>query len=109
MVTINVPNNRLRGIFLAGFSISPAINVTLFHASLLNKEPTMARPSAVTTPHPEIASQPEPSTPFFASIYVEAHQASVQLFLKKSNCEAKYNPQIIKPNNANNFANVNMR
>ena len=44
MVTIPVPSNKLRGIFFCGSLISPAIKVTLFHASLLNREPIMAVP-----------------------------------------------------------------
>jgi hypothetical protein len=42
MVTIKVPRNKLSPIFLFGFFISPAMNVTLFHASLLKIEPTIA-------------------------------------------------------------------
>ena len=41
MVTISVPKNKLRPILRCGFLISPAIKVTLFHASLLKIEPTI--------------------------------------------------------------------
>src|SRR5437763_15375463 len=47
MVTINVPRNKLSPIFLFGFFISPAIKVTLFHASLLKIDPTIAMASAM--------------------------------------------------------------
>ena len=45
-----VPKNRLSGMLRLGCSISPAINVTLFHASLANNEPTNPAPKAATPP-----------------------------------------------------------
>jgi hypothetical protein len=46
-VTIKVPRNKLRGIFFFGSLISPAIKVTLFHASLENKEFMIVAPAAL--------------------------------------------------------------
>src|SRR5580765_4167613 len=46
IVTISVPRNKLSPIFRCGFLISPAMNVTLFHASLLKMEPTIALATA---------------------------------------------------------------
>ena len=43
--------------FFLGFSISPAIKVTLFHASELNKLPSKAVPKAKITAIPVMASQ----------------------------------------------------
>src|SRR5687767_1417239 len=61
--TIKVPRNKLNPIFLFGFLISPAIKVTLFHASLLNTEPTMdaaIAPRAATPTTAEIFTCPSP-------------------------------------------------
>jgi hypothetical protein len=51
-----VPKNKLRPIFLFGLRISPAMKVTLFHASLLKIEPTMAAaiaPNAIAVVYEE--------------------------------------------------------
>ena len=67
MVTIEVPINKLKGIFFLGFLISPAINVTLFQASLEKMEPIIAVPKASISAIPvmgEIDSVQFPPTPF---------------------------------------------
>ena len=64
---MEVPINKLNGIFFFGFLISPAIKVTLFHASLENIDPIMAVPRARIKAIPvmgEIDSVQFPPTPF---------------------------------------------
>ena len=57
MVTINVPRNKLNPIFFFGFFISPAINVTLFQASLLKIDPTIDAAMAPNNAAPPIPVQ----------------------------------------------------
>ncbi|MNY35383.1 hypothetical protein D3C86_1697820 [compost metagenome] len=70
IVTINVPKNNERGKFLSGFRISPAINVTLFHASeekselIMVVERTIIKPTVVRG----TASSHEPSAAFFVEV-----------------------------------------
>ena len=52
IVTINVPKNKLRGIFFCGFFISPAMNVTLFHASEEKRELMIVAPNAPSSAKP---------------------------------------------------------
>jgi hypothetical protein len=57
MVTIKVPRNKLKPTLRFGFLISPAMKVTPFHASLENKEPTIAAAIPEIKATPLIGSQ----------------------------------------------------
>src|SRR6059058_5435233 len=107
MVTINVPRNKLNPMFLFGFFISPAIKVTLFHASLLKIDPTIALAIAPIIAIPITGFQVIISVPFdvvWSDDFIVLH-ASVQLLLHISALAAT-KPKSIKPNNASNFAEV---
>ncbi len=90
MVTIKVPRKRLMTILRLGFSISPSMNVTLFHASLLNMEPTMLAAIAPNIPAPITPSTPPPALNFFIS------NAPVQFALHTSGLKNMM-PAIINP------------
>ena len=51
-------NNIARGRFFPGSRISPAVNVTLFHADCANSGPTIARPSIISSAS---TSKPSPA------------------------------------------------
>src|SRR5678816_3365241 len=93
MVTIKVPKKRLKPIFRFGFFISPAINVTLFHASLLKIDPTM---EAATAPSMAIGKYsfivPSDEMPFRS-------QAFVQFVLQVPAFDPSKKPKTIRPNN----------
>src|SRR5688572_21931223 len=106
MVTINVPRNKLNPIFRCGFLTSPAIKVTLFHASELKILPTIAD-----------AIAPKAATPIKGVHELEVLegsireaccfivQASVQLASQIAPFAAK-KPKMIKPKSASSFAVV---
>ena len=48
-----VPKNKLLGMFFFGSFISPAINVTLFHASDENNELMIVAPNAPINANPD--------------------------------------------------------
>src|SRR4051812_37362099 len=99
MVTISVPMNKLRPILRFGFFISPAIKVTLFHASLLKTDPTMAAAMPPINAAPAIGLTAKPAAGLQASfreVLVEA-QASVQFADQTSGLNI-INPAMIKPN-----------
>src|SRR3954465_9518140 len=88
-----VPRNRLNPTFRFGFLISPAIKVTPTHASLENKDPTIAAEIPVSKAEPPIGIQ----DPFSVSNALEPH-ALVQLAFQISALAAKMNPKTINPN-----------
>ena len=100
MVTISVPRNKLNPIFLFGFLTSPAMKVTLFHASLLNIEPTMA---AATAPRAAamVSDSNVPSGLSFCILH-----AFCQLDVHISGFMT-INPKIIRPKRLNNLVRVN--
>src|SRR5690349_10600148 len=107
MVTINVPRKRLSPIFLLGFFISPAINVTLFHASLLKIEPTIAAaipPNKAVPAMGVIAKPAEGLQASFKDVIVDC-QAFVQFACHTSGLNMM-NPAMISPNSDNNFVEV---
>ena len=91
-VTINVPKKRLNPILRFGFLISPAIKVTLFHASLLNIEPTI-----------EAAIAPKMATPKIGAVLLSdaivfISHALAQLASQILAFDANRKPNPIKPN-----------
>src|ERR1017187_8141065 len=99
MVTIRVPRKRERPIFFCGFFISPAMKVTLFHASLLKTDPTIAAAMPPNKAAPAIGVIANPALGLQVSIndaLVAAH-AFVQLASHIFELNA-IKPAIIKPN-----------
>src|SRR5690606_28616699 len=75
-----------------GFLISPAMNVTLFQASLENKEPTIADTIAAKSAAPLILTNISP-----LKSHVLGVQASVQFKFHISDLKAVINPRIVNP------------
>src|SRR5689334_13381346 len=101
IVTISVPKKRLRPILRLGFFISPAIKVTLFQASLLKIDPTIATATAPASTSPLIGFQ----LPLLASNCVEVKPVFQLADQKLSFTKRK--PNMINPNKASNLAEVN--
>ena len=99
---MSVPKNKLRPILRLGFFISPAINVTLFHASLLKIEPTI-----------EAAIAPNIASPITGVVLLSAAidfmvQASCQLACQISDLAANKKPNPISPNSETSLVTVNV-
>ncbi len=101
IVTINVPRNKLRPMLRCGFFISPAIKVTLFHASLLKIDPTIAAAIAPTAAIVVYASI-LPST-----LSLDRLHALAQLFCQTSPLII-INPNKINPNKLRILVTVNV-
>ena len=98
---MRVPKNKARPIFRLGFFTSPAIKVTLFQASLLKIEPTIAAAIAPIIAVPAISVQEEVAAfqPFITN-------ASVQFAFHISDLAANINPKMISPNKLSNLVAV---
>src|SRR4029078_11821428 len=102
IVTINVPRNKLNPIFFLGFFISPAMKVTLFHASLLKIEPTMdaaMAPSAAIGKYSFIPPSSEILFIFHASCQFVCHVPDLDPIRK---------PNTIRPNKERSLTDVNV-
>ena len=99
-VTIKVPKKRLNPIFRFGFFISPAIKVTLFHASLLKIEPTIEAAMA-----PKIAT-PKMGVVLLSDAIVFISHAFAQLASQILAFDANKKPNPIKPNKEANLVMV---
>src|SRR6476469_1975270 len=109
MVTINVPKKSDKPMLRCGFLISPAINVTLFHASELKMEPTIAEAMAPTAVKPRSGTQLPPPLQFLMrEECCFKSQEWLQLSCHTPAFAANKKPNRINPNNAISFANVNV-
>src|SRR5438874_11499568 len=101
MVTIRVPRKRERPILRWGFLISPAMKVTLFHASELKIEPTMAEAIAPTVAKPISGTQlAGPLQLLMREECCFRFHASDQLLCHTPAFAANKNPKSIKPKSA---------
>src|SRR5688572_14500234 len=104
-VTISVPRNRLKPIFFCGLRTSPAMNVTLFQASLLNIDPTIEAAMAPMSTVPLIDCQPEATgaalSPVDCTELRPVAQFSSQEFSLTSNAA-----NLLRPNRGIRFAEV---
>src|SRR5450432_3186336 len=109
IVTIRVPRKRDSPIFFCGFFISPAIKVTLFQASLLNTDPTIAAaiPPNKAAPPIECISKPSDGLQTSFRLDLVATQAADQLACHTSGWKA-INPAAIRPNKASSLVDVNI-
>ncbi|MNE31990.1 hypothetical protein D3C80_1255830 [compost metagenome] len=109
MVTISVPRKRLSPIFRFGFFISPAIKVTLFQASLLKTEPTIAAaiPPSKAVPAIGATLNPPATLQLSTNEAFVAIQALVQLAFHTSGLNMT-KPATIKPKSASNLVEVKM-
>ena len=99
---MSVPRNKLKPIFLFGFLTSPAINVTLFQASLLKIEPTIA---AEMAPKIALPATPPKISPSLSRLVIV--QASAQFAFHISLFAASKKPKMMRPNKDNNLITVN--
>ncbi len=96
-----MPIKRLSPMFLFGFFTSPAMNVILFHASLLKIEPTIEAAIA-----PSIALPATPPIIFpVPSLEVICH-ASVQFADQVSPFAVSNNPNIMRAKSDSNLVTV---
>src|ERR1700694_236638 len=93
--------------FLCGFLISPAMKVTLFQASLLKTEPTMAAAIPPNKAAPPMGVILNPSDGLHISLRLDllACHAASQFACQISGRKAT-NPAIISPNKASNLVDV---
>src|ERR1017187_9512006 len=107
MVTIRVPRKRERPIFFCGFFISPAMKVTLFHASLLKTDPTIAAAIPPNSAAPPIEFMLKPSEGLQISFILDlvACHAAPQFACHTSGWKA-IKPAMIKPNKASSLVEV---
>ena len=97
-----MPKKRLNPILRFGFLISPAINVTLFQASLLKIEPTMEAAIA-----PNMAT-PKMGVVLLSEAIVFISHALAQLASQILAFDANKKPNTIKPNKEANLVMVNV-
>ena len=97
---MSVPKKRLKPILRFGFLISPAINVTLFQASLLKIEPTIEAAMA-----PKIAT-PKIGVVLLSEAIVFISHAFAQLASQILALDANKKPNPINPNKEANLVMV---
>ena len=107
MVTIKVPRNKLRGIFFLGSLISPAMNVTLFHASLEKSELIIVAPIAPINANPVRLTISHCLVSELKNV-LEASHICVKLSMITCPLKPIANPNMIKAKSANNLAEVKM-
>src|SRR5262245_17624087 len=96
--------NRARGRFRPGFSTSPAVNVTLFHADWEKSGPVIARPRTSQNANIPAAAAGGCTASIDHPFAVGFHQSDVNaapLAFHPTN-----NPRTTRPNNAAAFVNV---
>lgn len=99
---MNVPKNKLLGRFFSGFLISPAIKVTLFQASLENKELIIVVEIAIIKP--QVVKSVTVISPVSALKTVLLAVQVVEKFSSKyPDLTLRIIPKIIKMNRANNL------
>src|SRR4051794_10401941 len=104
---MNVPRKSDKPIFFCGFFISPAINVTLFQASLLKTDPTIAAAIPPNKAAPPIEFTLKPNEGLHTSLRLDlvATQAADQFACHTSGWNAM-KPATISPNKAMSFVEV---
>ena len=106
VTTIRQPIKSARGRFRCGFSTSPAVKVTLFHADCENSGPVIARPRTsqnANAPAPRAAGCTDPrSQPFAAGCHQSDVNAAPPAFHPTNR------PRTTSANRAAAFVNVNV-
>src|SRR5436853_7943780 len=105
MVKISLPKNRLKQMLRCGFFISPAMNVTLFQASLLKMEPTIETAIAPNKKL-KLSGCHETGSPVVECVCM-AWKPVCQFRFQKS-CFTSRKPKMIKPKRDMIFAEVNV-
>src|SRR6185295_3323601 len=98
------PMSKARGKLRPGFSTSPAVNVTLFHADCANSGPVIARPTIIASANPPASVRPGCASCGFQLFAQGLHHDEVYAALAWF--QPRSNPTTINPTRAAVLVNV---